>query len=107
LGLLVAGIITAAESSCWLNYEKPGLIKNDKATKIRSMRDGTTNPEERPNGDLKARSSAPPTIPTPTKILQLFWDEFVDETSGLSHYWQLYLGEAEARVSPCNEKTIH
>jgi hypothetical protein len=71
LCLLVANIITAAVSSCWLNYEKPELMKNDKVTKIWSMRDGTTNSEERPGGDLKARSSAPPTIPTPTKTLQL------------------------------------
>ena len=45
--------LTASDTSFWKTIEKPGLKDNDAVTKIWSMNDDTTDPDEHDAGDLK------------------------------------------------------
>jgi hypothetical protein len=89
----------------WLGIEKPNLKEN--VTKIWSMRDGTTDPNDHSDGDLKAVASEETESRPAMKTLQIFWSEITDDNNGVSHSWSLYVGEANKGVNPCDSQPIN
>jgi hypothetical protein len=51
------------------------------------MRDGTTDPNDHSDGDLKAIASEETESRPATKTLQIFWSEITDDDNSVSHYW--------------------
>jgi hypothetical protein len=71
------------------------------------MKDSTTDPEDHPDGDLKASASEEPEYRQPAKTMQVFWSEVSDGSGPLQWYWQIFVREANKGVDPCEATSIN